>query len=69
MGEAAATGMFPVISTAKQALQAQGAIGALMTGSGSAVFGLFRDPSQARRAQRNLARHDGWQSFAAQLTP
>ena len=40
----------------KQTLQAQGAELALLSGSGSTVFGLFRDESTARHAQAQFAR-------------
>lgn len=42
--------LVPQIGTAKQALLDAGAINACMTGSGSAVFGLFADEEGARQA-------------------
>ena len=47
----------PVIDEAIDALQRQGATTAAMTGSGSAVFGLFPE-AQAKRAARRLQRPD-----------
>ena len=45
---------FPVIEKIKKALKDQGAIGSLMTGSGSTVFGLFKDEAAAQKAQEEL---------------
>ena len=44
----------PEISEAIEALRAQGAAGAWMTGSGSAVFGLFTSAPAARAAAQSL---------------
>ena len=41
----------PAIRAAKERLQAAGALYASMSGSGSAVFGLFDDPKKAERLQ------------------
>ena len=45
----------PAIGRLVRALTALGADHAAMTGSGSAVFGLFLDPAAAARAQATLA--------------
>ena len=58
---------FPVINTIKKELLQQGAMGALMTGSGSAVFGLFADPEAARRAGVSLSDHADWKVFVTAL--
>jgi len=42
------------IATIKRALIKEGAKGALMCGSGSAVFGLFEDEGSAQQAAKNL---------------
>lgn len=42
----------PAIRAAKEALQAAGALYASMSGSGSAVFGLFDDPQKAERLRK-----------------
>lgn len=46
---------FPVISTIKKSLVDAGANGALMSGSGPSVFGIFRSKEQALSAERYLA--------------
>jgi 4-diphosphocytidyl-2-C-methyl-D-erythritol kinase len=45
----------PEISAARHALESGGALAAGMTGSGSAVFGLFASEPAARRAARGVA--------------
>ena len=42
---------YPVINTIKEQLLKHGAVGALMSGSGPTVFGLFSDPGSARKAK------------------
>lgn len=58
---------FPVIRQMKRALLEQGALGASMTGSGSAVFGLFADKAEAQDASVRLNSQPGWQIFATEL--
>jgi 4-diphosphocytidyl-2-C-methyl-D-erythritol kinase len=66
--ESVAVARFPRIETAKQALLARGAAGALMSGSGSAVFGLFDNLSTARRVAQSLTdRHNRWSVHAGRL--
>jgi len=45
---------FPVLAQAKKMLRQAGAETASLSGSGSVVYGLFRDASQARSAARQL---------------
>lgn len=45
---------FPVVRTIREALLETGAEGALMTGSGPTVFGIFRNPEDAEEAKKNL---------------
>lgn len=59
--------LYPEISAVKRALMQQGASGALMSGSGSTVFGLFADPDHACRAARALSSHEPWQVHVADL--
>lgn len=47
--------LFPVIAQIKQVLEEEGALKALMSGSGPSVFGIFRKESQARAACARLA--------------
>jgi 4-diphosphocytidyl-2-C-methyl-D-erythritol kinase len=57
---------FPEIKTIKEALLANGAEGALMTGSGPTVFGLFYELKKAQQASQVLSRHDHWRVFLAE---
>ncbi|MCI8417144.1 MAG: 4-(cytidine 5'-diphospho)-2-C-methyl-D-erythritol kinase [Lachnospiraceae bacterium] len=52
---------YPVIAQIKDFMRSQGALNAMMSGSGPTVFGIFDDPGAARRAcqrlkKRNLAK-------------
>ncbi len=51
---------FPLIGEIKEKLLAAGAQGALMSGSGPTVFGLFGDEESASRAAGKLAEGNGW---------
>jgi 4-diphosphocytidyl-2-C-methyl-D-erythritol kinase len=54
------------ISGIKQKLVFEGAFASLMSGSGSTVFGLFRNEAQARRAALNLKKKNRrWQVIVA----
>lgn len=55
----------PVITEIKQRLVAAGALGALMSGSGPTVFGLFEDESSARVACAALATEPQWRCLLA----
>lgn len=46
----------PAVSDLKAMLTKQGALGALMSGSGPAVFGIFADDNSAKRAAEQLKR-------------
>jgi 4-diphosphocytidyl-2-C-methyl-D-erythritol kinase len=54
---------FPVIAEIKQRLLAEGALGALMSGSGATVFGVFGTFDEADRAGRILAAEKDWLVF------
>ncbi len=56
--EAAVTGHFPVIADIKNRLLQAGAIVSLMSGSGSAVFGVFASKKDASKAAAALT--DFW---------
>jgi 4-diphosphocytidyl-2-C-methyl-D-erythritol kinase len=57
----------PEIDAAKSLLNQNGALGALMSGSGSCVFGLFTAVQDARRALAAMPRYSGWRYFLAPL--
>ena len=46
--------MYPVIDQIKQEMLAAGAAGAMMSGSGPTVFGLFENRAAAKMAQKNI---------------
>jgi len=56
----------PEIGTIKQKLMELNAKGALMSGSGPSVFGLFIDPHEARAAYDSLSENKNWQVWAAE---
>lgn len=58
--EAVTMGRFPVIREIKERLVAAGASGALMSGSGSTVFGVFAEEEAARKASEELDRDSDW---------
>lgn len=53
---------YPVIKKIKDEMVASGAKCALMSGSGSSVFGIFRDRDSAERAGRNM-QHYEWRTW------
>lgn len=57
---------FPVVLEIKDQLFSLGAAGALMSGSGPTVFGLFSDEAAARQAAENLAANREWRVFVVQ---
>ena len=58
---------YPEIQTIKDQLINCGALGALMSGSGPSVFGIFSGPDIAREARDVLARNTSWQLFHVNL--
>jgi 4-diphosphocytidyl-2-C-methyl-D-erythritol kinase len=62
--EASILPAYPAIREAKVFLEMQGATAALLSGSGSAVFGFFSDEESALAAARTSAR-EGWRVFPA----
>jgi 4-diphosphocytidyl-2-C-methyl-D-erythritol kinase len=56
---------FPEIDAIKAQLLEQGALGALMSGSGPTVFGLFSDSKTAGRAMPAIARNSRWNVYSA----
>ncbi|MBF0160965.1 MAG: 4-(cytidine 5'-diphospho)-2-C-methyl-D-erythritol kinase [Magnetococcales bacterium] len=62
--ESTATALQPVIAQLAVALRQQGALGTLMSGSGSSVWGLFAGEGEAQAAAQALRRaHPEWQIF------
>jgi 4-diphosphocytidyl-2-C-methyl-D-erythritol kinase len=58
---------YPVISAAKNTLLDLGAIGALMSGSGPTVLGLFSDFDRAKAASLTLSRNSKWRIYLADM--
>jgi 4-diphosphocytidyl-2-C-methyl-D-erythritol kinase len=56
---------YPEIGRMKEELLRKGARGALMSGSGSVVFGLFADPDEAKRTERTVTLPRGWKTAIA----
>jgi len=68
--ESVTSGAFPVIEEIKRLLLAHGAAGAMMSGSGSTVFGLFETPGRAKSAYSALCnnqRSQNWTLYVADL--
>ncbi|HYN86473.1 MAG TPA: 4-(cytidine 5'-diphospho)-2-C-methyl-D-erythritol kinase [Pyrinomonadaceae bacterium] len=61
--EASVFGLEPEIERARDALRSSGAEAAMLSGSGSSVFGVFENPGAAHAAARALAAERGWQVF------
>ncbi len=66
--ESVAAEICPDILKAKTALLRHWASAALMTGSGSSVFGLFENMEKARAAYNGVSRNRTWQVFLSRLT-
>ena len=58
---------FPEIEAAKNALMTHGSAGALMSGSGPTVFGLFRTAEKRDHALASLSGAGTWRAYAAEL--
>ncbi len=57
--EAASLEKFPVLQLLKEAMRAGGAAGALMSGSGATVFGLFADATAAQNCAHGIRQEFG----------
>jgi 4-diphosphocytidyl-2-C-methyl-D-erythritol kinase len=57
---------FPIIADIKSRLVDLGAVGSMMSGSGSTVFGVFRDFDSAETARREITRDSGWFATTAE---
>lgn len=58
---------YPVIESLKKQLLKHGALGALMSGSGSTVFGLFSDPHTAEEAKQALGSNTQFNAYLADI--
>jgi len=58
--------LHPILDEIKTLLLASGARGALMSGSGPTVFGIFTERESAGEAERNLGQGTRWRVFGAQ---
>jgi 4-diphosphocytidyl-2-C-methyl-D-erythritol kinase len=63
--ESVTIGRYPVIREIKEQLLREGAVGALMSGSGPTVFGVFESETDARACAARIAAGSGWFSTAA----
>jgi 4-diphosphocytidyl-2-C-methyl-D-erythritol kinase len=57
----------PELASIKRLLVRHGALGALMSGSGGSVFGLFQDADAARTAAASMPQEPGWRLFLADM--
>ena len=57
----------PEISQVERALSKNGANGVLMSGSGSSVFGLFKNENAANKAAERLAKNKAWSVYTADM--
>lgn len=70
--EAVVSNKYPQIEAMKKVLCSAGALGALMTGSGPTVFGVFEDEASALKAYKKVKdsiRPKGWAVFKAHSIP
>ncbi len=58
---------YPIIGSLKEGLILEGALGALMSGSGSSVFGIFVKEEGARKALRRLRTKESAQAYVVHL--
>jgi len=58
---------YPMIDSLKKQLLAHGASGALMSGSGPTVFGLFSDTCKAGQAKQAIGQNVRWNAYLADI--
>lgn len=58
---------YPVITSIKEQLLSCGALGALMSGSGPTVFGLFSDFYKAEKAKQTIAANIRWDVYLSNI--
>jgi 4-diphosphocytidyl-2-C-methyl-D-erythritol kinase len=61
--EPVTVGKYPILDRLKEKLAREGAVGVLMSGSGSSVFGVFNDRKKAEQAFKRLRREEGARAF------
>ena len=59
--------VYPEINEIKETLLDLDAVGALMSGSGPAVFGLFQDRAQVQRAFHAVSKNSSWHAYVAEI--
>jgi len=65
--EAVTASRYPVIRSVKEQLLTHGALGALMSGSGPTVFGLFSEPDKAAAAMQACGGNTCGKSYLAEI--
>jgi len=65
--EAVTVSKYPEIKLVKEQLIQQGALGALMSGSGPTVFGLFSDQQKAGQAMRTIGLNPRWDVYLTEI--
>ena len=65
--EAVTAARYPVIKSIKEQLLEQGASGALMSGSGPTVVGLYTDQNIADSAMQAFGRHSRWNAYPVEI--
>ena len=65
--ETVTASMFPEIVSVKEQLVHYGALGALMSGSGPTVFGIFSDLKKAKIARNALLHNDDWKLYVVDM--
>lgn len=65
--EAVTASKHPEINSVKEQLIKHGALGALMSGSGPSVFGLFSDQEKAGKAMQAIGRNPHWDAYLAEI--
>jgi len=67
--EAAVFPRHPVLAEIREALRAAGAAGAVLSGTGSAMVGIFADAEARERAVHALAGQEAWALFPCETLP
>lgn len=64
--EAVVVRLYPEIGRARERLVESGAVRAMLSGSGSSVFGIFESEGLAERARKMLQAEGGWRVFTCE---